>query len=198
MHKAVIYGKIKNQVFNSLNAKIEIYCTNICHILMQQNIFINTKNIKNQSLGYSFLWWWMMMMMNCFYGMVDRRKTFSLISSWDHCQRSSPSRISRVWACAEPEFRLWLWFLWKDYVLTLETFSVKINNKFGVMLWKVFYENCGVIRYTGYWISNILSFEVSTIIASNSTATYMSNFVTTITSLIQSVFYLMDMQNQIV
>ena len=26
--------------------------------------------------------------------MVDRGKTFSLISSWDHCQRSSPSRIS--------------------------------------------------------------------------------------------------------
>ena len=35
-----------------------------------------------------------LMMMNCFCGMVDRRKTFSLISSWDHCQRSSPSRIS--------------------------------------------------------------------------------------------------------
>ena len=52
------------------------------------------------------------MMMNCFCGMVDRRKAFSLISSRDHCQRSSPSRISlwhagsRVWTCAEPEFRL--------------------------------------------------------------------------------------------
>ena len=32
--------------------------------------------------------------MNCFYGMVERRKAFSLISSRDHCQRSSPSRIS--------------------------------------------------------------------------------------------------------
>ena len=31
--------------------------------------------------------------LNCFCGMVDRRKTFSLISSRDHCQRSSPSRI---------------------------------------------------------------------------------------------------------
>ena len=30
----------------------------------------------------------------CFCGMVDRRKAFSLISSQDHCQRSSPSRIS--------------------------------------------------------------------------------------------------------
>ena len=35
-----------------------------------------------------------MMMMNCFCGMVDPRKTFSLISSRDHCQRSSPWRIS--------------------------------------------------------------------------------------------------------
>ena len=35
----------------------------------------------------------MMMMMNCFCGMVHRRKTFSLIFSRDHCQRSSPSRI---------------------------------------------------------------------------------------------------------
>ena len=35
----------------------------------------------------------MMMIMNCFCGMVDRRKAFSLISSRDHCQRSSPSRI---------------------------------------------------------------------------------------------------------
>ena len=35
-----------------------------------------------------------MMIINCFCGMVDRRKVFSLISSWDHCQRSSPSRIS--------------------------------------------------------------------------------------------------------
>ena len=36
----------------------------------------------------------MMMMMNCFCGMVGRRKAFSLISSRDHCQWSSPSRIS--------------------------------------------------------------------------------------------------------
>ena len=36
----------------------------------------------------------LMMMMNCFCGMVDRRKVISLISSRDHCQRYSPSRIS--------------------------------------------------------------------------------------------------------
>ena len=32
--------------------------------------------------------------MNCFCGMVDRRKAFSFISSRDNCQRSSSSRIS--------------------------------------------------------------------------------------------------------
>ena len=36
----------------------------------------------------------MRMMINCFCGMVDRRKAFSFISSRDHCQRSSPSQIS--------------------------------------------------------------------------------------------------------
>ena len=36
----------------------------------------------------------MKMMMNCFCGMVDWQKAFSLISIRDHCQRSSPSRIS--------------------------------------------------------------------------------------------------------
>ena len=35
----------------------------------------------------------MMMMMICFCGMVERRKTFSLISGGDNCQTSSPSRI---------------------------------------------------------------------------------------------------------
>ena len=34
------------------------------------------------------------MMMNYFCGMVDQRKALSLISCWDHCQRSSPLQIS--------------------------------------------------------------------------------------------------------
>ena len=52
----------------------------------------------------------MIIMMNCYCGMVDRRKV-SIISSRDHCQRSSPSQISdatsRIWTWFEPEFRLW-------------------------------------------------------------------------------------------
>ena len=45
----------------------------------------------------------MMMMTTCFCGIVDQQKAFSLISSQDHCQRSSPSRISDTpWAEFEP------------------------------------------------------------------------------------------------
>ena len=32
--------------------------------------------------------------LNYFCGMVDRRRALSLITSWDHCRRSSPSQIS--------------------------------------------------------------------------------------------------------
>ena len=38
----------------------------------------------------------MMMMMNCFCAMVDQPKAFTLISSWDHCQKSSLLRISKT------------------------------------------------------------------------------------------------------
>ena len=38
-------------------------------------------------------WWWWMMIMNWFCGIPDRRKTFSLIYSLEHRQRSSPSHI---------------------------------------------------------------------------------------------------------
>ena len=35
-------------------------------------------------------------MINCFCSMADWRKVFSLISSWEHCERSSPMRISNA------------------------------------------------------------------------------------------------------
>ena len=61
----------------------------------------NNNNIKCNCLMM------IMMMMNCFCSMVDRRKTFSLISSRDHCQRSSTSRISDTpQAGFEPEQNL--------------------------------------------------------------------------------------------
>ena len=51
-----------------------------------------TNEIVRVSRGFAFLM--MMKMMNCFYGMVDRRKAFSLIYSQDHCQKSCSSWIS--------------------------------------------------------------------------------------------------------
>ena len=50
--------------------------------------------VKRYCMSLMMMMMMMMMMTNCFCGMVDRRKAFSLISSRDHCQRSSPSRIS--------------------------------------------------------------------------------------------------------
>ena len=38
----------------------------------------------------------MMMIMNCFCGIIDRRKVVSLISRQDHCRRYSPMRISNT------------------------------------------------------------------------------------------------------
>ena len=43
---------------------------------------------------YLMMMMMMMMIMNCFCGMVDRRKVINLISSLGHCQRFSSSRIS--------------------------------------------------------------------------------------------------------
>ena len=59
--------------------KVSMVALKKCVILYKQKCF--------QNLLYDEL-------MNCFCGMVDGRKAFSLISSWDHCQRSSPLQIS--------------------------------------------------------------------------------------------------------
>ena len=53
-----------------------------------------SRSISNNRRLLQGLAMMMMMMMNCFCSMVDLRKAFSLISSRDQCQRSSPSRIS--------------------------------------------------------------------------------------------------------
>ena len=78
-----------------------------------------------------FHWWWMMMMMmmmmmmimNCFCDMVNRRKVSSLIFS-----RTPLSEIltianlqhaaSRIWTCAEPEFRFWRMKLYSSDLLS--------------------------------------------------------------------------------
>ena len=54
--------------------------------------FLSLKQCLEVWIGGS--WAFMMMMLNYFCAMVDWQKAFSLISSRDHCQRSSPLRIS--------------------------------------------------------------------------------------------------------
>ena len=60
----------------------------------------------------------MMMMMDYLCGMVDRLKTFSLISSRDNWEILTTSNLrhptSRIWTCAEPEFRLCWIKLWSS------------------------------------------------------------------------------------
>ena len=51
-------------------------------VVLGKLVFLNRKKLFKDEL------------VNYFCGMVDRRKAISLISSRNHCQRSSPSRIS--------------------------------------------------------------------------------------------------------
>ena len=98
----------------------------------------------------------MMIMMNCFSGMVDRQETFSLISSWDHCQRSSPSWISDMpWAEFRPAQNLSSSFVeWLS--------SGDMNLSFGISLSYSIY-NC-------FWIILLWIFR--------NLRNYISNFIT--------------------
>ena len=65
----------------------------------------------------------MKMMMNCFCCMIGQQKGFSIISSWEHCQRSSPKGISdTLWAGFEPTHNLSL-------ILVEWSYAVLIANK---------------------------------------------------------------------
>ena len=106
--------------------------------------FLNTLflNSFNFLLAFLFVYLWVLfrcffledahlsiwlILMNYFCGMVKRRKPLSLVSNWDHCQRSSPSQISDTmrlglepaqrlssgfveWSCAVV-IPIWLWSL---------------------------------------------------------------------------------------
>ena len=82
-----------------LNRKLHFLCSEYgrcrsAEVQLQMNTVILKHLKKCHVKDYSKIFMLMMMMMNCFCGVVDRRKALSLISSRDHCQRSSPSRIS--------------------------------------------------------------------------------------------------------
>ena len=70
------------------------FCLNV--VSMSETSCAKKNNFHNSG---AYVW----MLMNCFCGMVDRRKAFSFISSQHQCQKFSPSRISdRTGAGFEP------------------------------------------------------------------------------------------------
>ena len=119
-----------------------------CELWIITGIMHNSRIYYNPHSTYIMMKM-MMMMINCFCGMVDRRKTFSFISSRDHCQRSSPSRISDTpragfepaqnpssglveWSCAvvitsTPWRHKFNCLLWQLYIYTFH-FSLNIKQ----------------------------------------------------------------------
>ena len=85
--------------------------------------------------------------MNCFCGMVDQRKV-NLISSLDHCQRPSPSKISDTpEAGFAPAQNLSSGLVeWSCAVVTITTPSIyhylhyHYNQLFKMFLWNPFWE----------------------------------------------------------
>ena len=77
------YSKANNKYSKSYDQKQESK-----HIIYLHVNHLYTYTMSKFLPTNGFKW---MMVMNCFCGMVDPRKAFSLISSRDHCQRSSPS-----------------------------------------------------------------------------------------------------------
>ena len=74
--------------------------------------------------------------------LVDRRKAFSLISSWDHCQRSSPLQISARCNQGLNLCRTWSSGLELDEVVAVvitTTSSLKEKGLFQILwtLWKM-------------------------------------------------------------
>ena len=66
--------------------EINFCCNEISFLYFK--LFFRTK-VSQKAFNFN-----RMMMMNCFCGMVDRRKVFTPFSSRDHYQRFSPSQIS--------------------------------------------------------------------------------------------------------
>ena len=74
---------------------MELLClTNDGVIVLTQNYIFKFQFEVSTIFKLMMMMMMMMMMKNCFCGIVDWRKAISLISSLDHCQRSSPLWIS--------------------------------------------------------------------------------------------------------
>ena len=103
-----------------------------------------------------------MMMMNCFCGMFDRRKAFSLISRQDHCQGSSPSRISTtVQAGFEPAVNLSSGFVeWSCAVVLTSTPRRYLHIKRAKIMWLFswwYLGQCEVSQRAQYYTTKVTS-----------------------------------------
>ena len=85
----------RDKLFTSLNSmRFQGEYLKILLLMRSEDIETNPGPKKQLLIMMMMVIMMMVKMMNCFCGMVDRRKAFSFISSRDHCPRSSSSRTS--------------------------------------------------------------------------------------------------------
>ena len=104
-------------------------------VVLVKSVFLNRKKLFKDEL------------MNYFCGMVDRRKAISLISSRNHCQRSSPSRISDMARTVfEPAQNLSLGLVgWSCAVVITTTPQRLLNISLLVFMQRQYPENFALI-----------------------------------------------------
>ena len=120
---SLIYSRFLSQKHRWMK-KIVLDCKR-CTIVTRFFILNFVCVYKEGSLGKRL----MTMMINCFCCMVDRRKTFSLISRRDHCRRPSPSRISdTLWAGFEPAQSLSSGFVGWSCAVVITTTPQRLNQ----------------------------------------------------------------------
>ena len=95
------FNEKKNQIKKKKNKHFSVFLS-ILKFISQHHVFavqINISSVCLESIKWKIVTKRgmvvnsLMVMMNCFCGMVDQRKAFSLISSRDHCLGSSPLGI---------------------------------------------------------------------------------------------------------
>ena len=86
----------RRRLLSCRNQSIDLPCKSMDWFLYDNGLRHERVNLRIVSSFSIFcqLYRWIELMMNCFCGMVDRRKVFSFIFSRDHCQRSSQLWIS--------------------------------------------------------------------------------------------------------
>ena len=115
-----------------------------------------------------------MMMMNCFCGLVDRRKTFNLISSRDHFQRPSQSRIfdtpgARYEPAKNQSSGFVEWSCAAVITTTPRRHICQLNNYFLSFFWIYVYCSFGISLSSYFfsvllWIVSDLTLEVFVIL----------------------------------